>query len=344
MAKTKVKSLEEYLKEWWQLNKGSYDKAIEQSDIAYNEKAAAAQTEFKEEYLDAHKDYAADDTAAAVQGYANEQKIKQDTASLGLASSGYRESALEADKGKLKNLRLGLTTQKDERVTKAENDLKTEQNKLALEAAESRADITADYEKQASSYATAAHKADTAAAAKENAAEIKAVASSSKSGSKTGKSDEEKNEKIIYYYTGVYDRDGFMMYLGSDGTSRSFAAGVNPYTGDRNFHGSLQDGEWVINTNWYNMHLESDDDMKLSALRYGVFSNGYQPRGIVQNGKNLGSLTAYETVLAKDSFTGKKQTVWTTGTKKNKVYWMWVASENRYVQVQKGDDGWKRKK
>lgn len=357
MAKTQVKSLEEYLKEWWQQHKGAYDEQVSLANAQGESQISQARDEYKQEYRTAHKDYAKSDIKTAVQGYTDNQKINEKTARLGLDDSGYAQSAKRASVGKIQNERQQLVNAKQQRVDTAETQLKVRENEINAKTQESLQELKEKYDKQASDYATASHKADTAAAAKEYEAEQKALAAAQKAAqTKTAttktttkktqtktQETEQQDSDVSYTFTGAHDRNGYMIFRDNSGKDHSFGVGVNPYTGDRNFYGDYQDGEWVINVGWYDLYENTKDDAKAGVIKYGVFQNGYQPRGVVLDGKDYGYLKAHTTLYENQSPSGKKQTVWLS-TKGGKKYWMWQGSKNRYVEVEKLSDGsWKIK-
>ena len=351
MAVTKVKSLEEYLKEWWAQYRADYDKDTNASIALAQSQKTAAEDNYRRSRSGIYSEFSAEDKMLSAQNALIRQQNKQNMALGGAGDSGYEKAKLQLEKGKIQGKREQLADSKDSKITEAQFKMRSEIEKADEDDALRRQKIDEKYNTEASRYAEKAHKADVDAQTKELKAELKLqeqTAKGKKKNKDTDLTDGDDTEFTtdadrVYYYTGVYDKSGFMAYLTEDGKTYSFASGVNPYTGERNYYGKLKAGEWIIDTNWYNINQNTKDDLKRSCLEYGVFANGYQPRGIYQDGVDLGRITAYETVQKEDSFTGKKQTVWTTGSGKKRKYWMWIGHENRYVQVQKGDSGWQRK-
>jgi murein DD-endopeptidase MepM/ murein hydrolase activator NlpD len=91
------------------------------------------------------------------------------------------------------------------------------------------------------------------------------------------------------------DEDGnYVFYI--DGKERTYAPGVNPYTGTKN-----------------------------SDIKYGTFNNGYQPNNV--GGKKL-SKTGITDVV-----NGVTQNVWATSDGKK---WIWDGTKNRYLEYDDG--------
>lgn len=81
-----------------------------------------------------------------------------------------------------------------------------------------------------------------------------------------------------------------------------------------------------VNTEYYQGTLNPD------AKKYGVYSNGYQPRGISGHG-NL-SKTGQTIQLSTETLSGKKQTlvqsVWRAD---DGTFWYWESRKNKYIQI-----------
>lgn len=106
-------------------------------------------------------------------------------------------------------------------------------------------------------------------------------------------------------------------------TSRTAAtSGGNP-TGNYTDGGS---GNYEVNTAYYKGDLSAD------AKKYGTFSNGYQPKGIIGHGnlKKTGDTITFST----QTLSGQKQTVtqniWVTS---DGMKWYWDGRKNDYVAV-----------
>ncbi len=136
------------------------------------------------------------------------------------------------------------------------------------------------------------------------------ISSGSRGYSGGGKS-AENSDRIIYRFAGFDEDKNKNIFYGSDGKTYYFDVGINPYVSINN-----------------------------SNSKYETFSNGYQPRGVYQNGKDYGSLVKFDEIPADRSSTGVQQNVWYA--EDTNTYWFWRGDLNRYIQVYdagKDEDG-----
>ena len=101
-------------------------------------------------------------------------------------------------------------------------------------------------------------------------------------------------EKAIF--SRVDENGNYVFYI--DGKERTYAPGVNPYTGTKN-----------------------------SDTKYGTFSNGYQPN-------NIGGKKLTKTGIT-DVVNGVTQNVWKTPDGKK---WIWDGTKNRYLEYDDGTE------
>ena len=95
-------------------------------------------------------------------------------------------------------------------------------------------------------------------------------------------------------FSRVDDNGNYVFYI--DGKERTYAPGVNPYTGTKN-----------------------------SDTKYGTFSNGYQPNNVGGDQLSKSSIT--------DVVNGVTQNVWKTPDGK---LWIWDGTKNRYLEYDDG--------
>lgn len=146
----------------------------------------------------------------------------------------------------------------------------------------------------------------------------------------------DKESFLLYKWKGetVVDESGntLLKYTGNNGKYYNIMPGKNPYTNTFNAKISqIIDGKCVIDSEWRKKNQNSANAIVRSCALYGVFSNGYQPKGVCYydgNGEmvDAGSLTA---TTRKDYMNGNLQTVWYT--KKTNKYWIWDGSKNEYL-------------
>ena len=109
---------------------------------------------------------------------------------------------------------------------------------------------------------------------------------------------ENENNKILWYYTGTYDEYDNPIFRNSEGKTQAFGAGVNPYTGTKH-----------------------------KDVKYGTFSNGYQPNNI--DDELLTPARDKNGGIVYVNITGKKQTLWMCGNR----YYIWYGDENIYKEA-----------
>lgn len=313
-----------------------YDKQIKNTQAVYDKKIADEKIAYDSEYQ-----------KNAVQKLINEKKIAETNANLGLTDSGLNRTQQTAaqlsyanQKGKidlarqsaLDNLTLAMTdaittlqNEKASGIRDIENNWKSYSEKQAQNT----------YNTQLSSYAgqlsdlgnqyVDAVKAEADAAADVQKAAIKASA----------KAVEDENSMLIYDWKGetVLDDNGneLLKFTGSDGKTYNVTPGKNPYRNTINAKISeVVNGKCIIDKDWQERNKDSNNAVTRSCALYGVFSNGYQPKGVCYYDKkgnfvDAGKLTP---TLRKDYMNGKLQTVWET--KDTGQYWIWNGSTNEY--------------
>jgi peptidoglycan hydrolase-like protein with peptidoglycan-binding domain len=102
------------------------------------------------------------------------------------------------------------------------------------------------------------------------------------------------NDFVQAIFSRVDDNGNYVYYF--DGKERTYAPGVNPYTGSKN-----------------------------SDIQYGTFSNGYQPNNIKGQKLSKSGIT--------DVVNGVTQNVWKTPDGK---LWIWDGTKNRYLEYDDG--------
>ena len=325
------------------------DQAAEEGVInsTYDKAAANIQAVNDKKVSDTNTEYATQYERNAVQKLINEKQVAEKMSNLGLTDSGLNRTQQTAvqlsyanQKGKidlakqsaLDNLALNLTSALSEIESNRSMDLlesKQRWNDKAYSVGETNYnnDLTAVNERITSAYEQYGKiaEAETDAAAKVKAA---AISESAKA--------EKENETLLYNWKGetVLDGNGnaLLKFTGSDGKSYNITPGKNPYTNSFNAKISdVVDGKCIIDKDWQVKNKNSGNAITRSCAKYGVFSNGYQPKGVCYyddkgNVVDAGGLTS---TTRKDYMNGKLQTVWFA--KETKTYWIWDGTSNEYV-------------
>lgn len=295
---------EPYKAEKKQATAAGYDAQKQTVSDTYNLQIKETESDYSEQYRN-----------NAVQKLINEREVAESMSDMGLTDSGlnrtqqtavqlsYANNKAKIDRQKnsmVDSLRLQLTadlseieTNKANALTKIDDDYAT----LATSAAQDEYETALKYETEVAKARISAEKAKSTAAAKND------------------------RSNIVYTYSGYDGNKGMNVYLGNDGKTYYFAEGLNPYTGANNTallgEGEVK-GKGVPTTG---------SDAQKGAYVYGVFSNGYQPKGVYSSGTNYGAVKNSNQKLSDN------RTVWYTNTRYGVHYWIWSGYNNSYIEV-----------
>ncbi len=281
----------------------------------------------------------------AVQKLVNEKQIAERNANLGLTDSGLNRTQQTAAQLSYANQKADIDLARQGALDELSLKLTDAVTTLQNEKASGIRNITNQWNSYADTRAENIYKTQydglvnqyndigdqiTKIAESENdaAAEVqKALISASRNIS------EEEDTKLFYTWSGetVKDQNGNVLikFISNDGKSYASLPGRNPYTNDVNAQISkLNNGKCIIDTEWQSENKNNKNLIQRACATFGVFSNGYQPKGIyITNGegeiigdwvKDTGKTT---------TVTGKKQIIWESHGKE----WYWDDYENRYV-------------
>ena len=319
----------------------NYDAQETDTNNVYNKAIGDTKVEYEQDY-----------ERNAVQKLINERQIAETNANLGLTDSGLNRTQQTAaqlsyanQKGRLDiakqsqldelslNLASAISTLKQNR----QSDLLNIENKwIANAQTQAQNEYKTDVENLASAYESwldqqeALVKADLDRQTRLDVARINAAAKNNNASN---------NNSFIYTYSGKDEDAGKVFYEGSDRKIYERDIGLNPYTGDNNIiignkifgdnPSSDQKGE-IINGN--------DTDARKSVALYGTFSNGYQPRGWVDDKTDQGVLEPHDEIPKGNEITGKKQTVWISPI--TGKYWIWYGDANAYAEAELQNGKW----
>lgn len=355
---TLTAGLNEAVAKYNALNLDNYVKAAQES-VAANRQAETdyinstydtlnsdTQAQYDKALTDAKASYDSEYQKNAVQKIINEKKIAETNANLGLTDSGLNRTQQTAaqlsyanQKGKidlarqnaLDNLTLNLNAALAESDAGRSSALLTANEKwdnqaYSLGQTNYNNDLTA-YNSQINSYAEQLSGIEQA--------EIEAAAEVQKAAISTSAKTED-NEIVLYKWGGATEHDDsgvtLLKFTGSNGKSFSIVAGKNPYTNTKNAEISkVVNGKCIIDKQWQEENKDSGNAIVRSCALYGVFSNGYQPKGVCYYDENgnvveVGSLTP---TTRKEYMNGNLQTVW--HAENTDTYWIWDGSINEYL-------------
>lgn len=291
---------------------------------------AAAKTLYEGKIADVDSQYADEERRIAVQKFINEQEVEETMANMGLTDSGLNRTQQTAIQLSANNNMAKLQRQKQSMVdslkremTAALSDIET--NRLSSEStlrqSVNNSNVSAaqtaykSYLDQQEAIEKERIKAEKEWLEKQQQNSLK-VSQNLKNGA-TGLTS--SNSYIITTSGGtlnadyigklsdndidvIYGEDNVTYVDNNSGKKSSFPYGVNPYTGTNN--------------------LRENSPQYYAAFNYGVYDNGYQPKGVEDHGK----FTGY---VGTDVINGSERKVWQTP---DGAYWIWDEGRNKYLE------------
>ena len=269
---------------------------------------AAAKTLYEGKIADVDSQYADEERRIAVQKFINEQEVEETMANMGLTDSGLNRTQQTAIQLSANNNMAKLQRQKQNMVDSLMREMTAALSDIETSRLSSESTLRQSVN---SSNISAAQSAYKSYLDQQEAIEKERIKAEKERLEK--QQEEEAKKNIIYTYMGdVTGEDGSATgkkYLDSDGNVRTFGTGINPYTGINNTAGA-------------------------SAKAYGTYSNGYQPKGIIEGNIDYGKL---KDAGISTEMTGKKQQVRKTTSGNTVKYWVWYGKENAYIEVKLSD-------
>ena len=312
--------------------KGVINSAADASKVnaqALNDKAVS----------DTKADYDSQYQKNSVQKIINEMKVEQNMANLGLTDSGLNRTQQTAvqlsyanQKGKidlarqsvLDDLALNLTSALTEIETNRSADLLTADQKwndkaYSMAQTNYNNDLTAYNEQITSGYE---QYGEIVQAEIDAAADVQKAKSINILNSKNSTLGNLQGSFASNGITGIHNADGSTTYTDTiTGVSVTMDKGINPFTGQNNL-------------------IENTATAK-AAQKYGTFSNGYQPKGII----GVGRLKT-EDPDSDFMVNGRHITIWQAYDDADKAlgtYWAWDGCNNDYFEVVKQGNSWRQK-
>ena len=254
----------------------------------------------------------------AVQKLINEKQIAERNANLGLTDSGLNRTQQTAVQLSYANQKGNIDLAKQKTLDALSQNLATSLANIEQSRIASLSKLDTNIQSQAQSNAMNRYNTNVEANTKMFSASKRAEVDMYKAQLNSPKTNVLNNENTTLgnmqgslaqnKVNSIHNADGSTTYTDSvTGISVTYDAGVNPFTGNNNL-------------------IENTDTAK-AAEEYGTFSNGYQPKGIVDYGELESS--GYHDVI-----NGRIETVWQTDSK-NKDYgnrfWIWDDNSNKYI-------------
>ena len=316
---------DEWLKKVQEQGAAALQSSIDSSNSVYAQQKQDTQTAYDKAITDTEKSYTDAYRENAVQKLVNERQIAENMANLGLTDSGLNRTQQTAAQLSYANQKGAIDRQKQSAVDTLTSELAAaissiEQNRATAEQS-LRDTAQRNWEAQAVNLYNKQEEEITA----RNKALLEAETERIKAAQKASAS----NVFSVLKHSG-YDFDtGKMQYYTSNGKLISFAAGKNPYNGNQNAVVTVEDGKVTVDKAWKKNVLANPNasDITKAAATYGVFNNGYQPKGVYGYGK-VSSAGKFDAV---DGRTGVN--VWVTKEQNGTNYWIWDGQKNMYQRV-----------
>ena len=295
----------------------------------YDSQKKVTTDEYNRDIADTEKSYADAYQKNAVQKLINERQIAESMENLGLTDSGLNRTQQTAAQLSYANQKGKLDISKQQTLDQKSGALAAAIATIEQNRATALADNADYWSGVADSNAQAIYKTNYDAYTAEQKAIIEANTKLQEAAIKAAA----ENTKKIYTFSGYDAAKGKNAYY-SDGKTYYYDVGQNPYTGANNtVYGS---GGKTFDS----VKNKSGTDTQKAAAVYGVYKNGYQPKGVVVGNTDYGKITmAVDELPADVSPTGKKQNVWQTTDKNgNQHYWLWFGNDNTYIEVYEAKD------
>lgn len=265
---TASKTLEQYREEERAKNALLADADVGVSNSIYNTQKQNTQSLYQGQIRDTTASYEDALRSNETQKFLNSRAIERRMAEMGLTDSGLNRTQQTAVQLSAANNAGAIQRQRQKAIDTLAQAMASDISTIEAERAAKEQSIRSGYISEADSRATSLYNADlqsatdleTAninAAAKVRAAQIEAAQKAEEAKQKA----EEAKQNNRYFYTGVKDENGYMIYTNANGDTRKVAEGYNPYG--------------------YNSKAMYASEQ---AKGIGLFGNGYQPKGLISEG------------------------------------------------------------
>ena len=270
-----------------------------------------------------------------VQRYINEQRIAENMANSGLTDSGLNRTQQTAVQLSYANNNAEIGRQRQSAVNALTQAMTAKLADIESARANAEMNIKSGYEQSAMKAAQDSYNTDVENARKQaellakldNSAKIARINADAKvlSAAATATAKQQAKSNKLYTFSRHDANKDANIFRGSDGKEYPVKVGTNPYTGSNNIAlgNGTRYGEWEeVKT------IPGTSNAQKAVAMYGTFSNGYQPAGVVYDGKHYGKMQG---ILDTTTYNGKKQNVWyTKGESGITRYWIWDGEDNTY--------------
>lgn len=318
-----IKTIEEYIAEAKKLTDLQRSEKLKAAENSAAEKISRIKDSYNKSTEDTKIAYESEYERNAVQKLINEKSIAERNANLGLTDSGLNRTQQTATELSYANQKGDIDLARRNALDTLNINLTSAIDTINQELETNKFSINQTYDQLNAQTATDMRNADIEAETELQKAVINVGSTQS------------SDNPLLYNWTGETSYDGkdnlMLKFVDSNGESRRVAAGRNPYT--YSINAQIKDivkGKCVIDEEWQKANIDSDNMITRACAKYGVFSNGYQPKGVCYYDENGNIVDAGKLVATtrKDYKNGKLQTVWCS--EKTGQRWIWNGSTNEY--------------
>ena len=301
-------------------------KKKDETTAIYDSKAQVTQQQYDAAVKDAESGFASDYQKNAVQKIINEQQIAENMANMGITNSGLNRTQQTAAQLSYANENANIDNSRRKTLSDLSLSLATSLAAIEQDKITDLGKIDTYYDDEAKEQADTIYNSyvDMYNASQKSLidantrlqADTKPKNVINTKNSTLGKMQGSFASNNISY---IRHSDGSTTYADKlTGISVKLDKGVNPFTGNNNL-------------------IENTATAK-AAEKYGTFSNGYQPKGVI----GYGTLKAKDT---KSDFTVNRRhvTIWESFDESGKStgnYWAWDGANNEYFEVVFKNDEW----
>ena len=308
-----MKSLDDYKKELEKLYAASQAEDIAASDKKYETEKKLTTDQYNRQINETENSYEDLYRENAVQKLINELEIAENMANLGLTDSGLNRTQQTAVQLSYANNKNKIDTTRQKAVDQLTYSLADAISKLDTAKTEAAAGIKSNYASAIASGAQEMYNNAVEQERKYREAQLQAQLEAQKQALEYQAQQKANTPYYKFLNTSYGDSGKQYTFETQDGKTRTFDEGINPYTGRK-----------------INGYTSKQLD------KYGVW-NGYQPKGVVVNGKDYGKATLADSLAV--NYQGHDKNVWMTKDTDGKtpIYWVWddTYKGGSYVRVYK---------
>lgn len=326
-----AKTFEEYKADADKQTAESRKKNLGSIDSSADAAIKLAEDTYKTAEANTIVDYASDYERNAVQKLINEKKIAERSANLGLTDSGLNRTQQTAVQLSYANQKGKLDIAKQQALDKLSSDLASYVTKVNNQREADKMSVNQFYDQQNNTIATELYNTDVEDSRKRWETEYNAGIELQKAAIEASANQLREKTNILNSknstlgdlkgtfankgITTIHNADGSTTYTDTiTGISVTMDEGINPFTGQNN--------------------LTENTVTAKSAQKYGTFSNGYQPKGIVGYGNLSVAVKNSDGTALCYEMNGRNCTIWKAKDNEGSThYFVWDGNNNEYIEI-----------